>query len=129
MGPIIYFRALRDLLLNDLHTLPQAPELDELTTTMQREIRAGMGWPESPYAALIAVDEFAGRGHPGAMTTKQPMLPVPRNKAANDARTRRSQETAAAKLTAGGWLCFPPETVPALRAVIATHDELTGWKA
>ena len=57
------------------------------------------------------------------------MLPVPRNKAANDARTRRSQETAAGKLTAGGWLCFPPETVPALREVIATHDELTGWKA
>jgi tRNA A37 threonylcarbamoyladenosine synthetase subunit TsaC/SUA5/YrdC len=58
-----------------------------------------------------------------------PKQPAPRNQAANDARTRRSLEKSASRLTAGGWLCFPPETVPALRAVIATHDELTGWQA
>lgn len=77
---------------------------------------------------MITFDEIVNRGHAGPMTTTQPKLPVPRTEAANAARSRRSQNTAAERLNAAGWMCFPPELVDALRTVIATHDELTGWK-
>lgn len=63
------------------------------------------------------------------VTNDEIVTRAPRTEAANAARTRRSQNTAAAKLTAAGWLCFPPELVAALREVVATHDELTGWTA
>lgn len=63
----------------------------------------------------------------GAMNTTTSK--APRTEAANAARLRKSQERAAAKLTTGGWVCFPPEKVAALLKVIETHDELTGWQA
>jgi len=59
-------------------------------------------------------------------TTQKPA--ASRTEAANAARLRKSQEKAAARLHSGGWLCFPPELVAALSEVIATHDELTGWR-
>lgn len=58
-----------------------------------------------------------------APMTTQPL----RTAAANEARTRKSQNTAAHKLTTAGWICFPPEVAAALRTVIATYDEMTGW--
>lgn len=61
--------------------------------------------------------------------TPTPRKVSPRTQAANEARTRKSQERAAERLNAAGWVCFPPELVAALREVIATHDELTGWVA
>jgi hypothetical protein len=63
----------------------------------------------------------------GAMDTTP--KPPYRTQVANKVRSRRSQETAATKLTDAGWVCFPPEKVPALREVIAQYDELTGWQA
>lgn len=64
----------------------------------------------------------------GAMTPSEPK-PTIRTQAANEARTRKSQERSAERLNAAGWMCFPPELVDALRTVIAQYDQLTGWQA
>jgi hypothetical protein len=41
--------------------------------------------------------------------------------AAATARARRAQDTAAGKLTAAGWTCFPPEKRQYLEAFLAAH--------
>jgi hypothetical protein len=56
-------------------------------------------------------------------------MPAPKrpNTAAATAKVvRRGQETVAAKLRAGGWLCLSPEQVAALPADVREHLDRSG---